>query len=94
MYSTIGAGAFVNARYWKQNVAAIIEYLSEEEKCDTIEYEELIEAVRRRYKSMFTPRSGLGEFHIWNENFEIRHKANCEYEKIKKQIEEIIIANK
>ena len=43
-----------------------------------------------QYKSMFPPRGGLSEFYIWDNSFEVRYRANHEYEQIKLQIEAIL----
>ena len=53
-------------------------------------YEELVSEVTGQYKSMFPPRGGLSEFYIWDNSFEVRYRANHEYEQIKLQIEAIL----
>ena len=57
---------------------------------DTLGYEELVSKVAGQYKSMFPPRGGLSEFYICDNSYEVRYRANHEYEQIKLQIEAIL----
>ena len=52
--------------------------------------DKLVSEVTGQYKSMFPPRGGLSEFYIWDNSFEVRYRANHEYEQIKLQIEAIL----
>ena len=82
-----------NPSYGKRTTAKIVEYLLEELNNGTVKYNDLIEDIGAQYRSMFPPRGGLSEFHIWDENYEIRHRANHEYEQLKEQIDEILEAD-
>ena len=68
----------------------MVQYLDVELANDTIRYEELVSEVTGQYKSMFPPRGGLSEFYIWDNSYEVRYRANHEYEQIKLQIEAIL----
>ena len=68
----------------------MVQYLDVELANGTIRYEELVSEAARQYKSMFPPRGGLSEFYIWDNSYEVRYRANHEYEQIKSQIEAIL----
>lgn len=90
MYKIIDSSYNQDVIYAKKNIVKIVTYLEEELISDTVGYKELINTVLEPYKRMFPPRGGLSDFHIWDNDYQVRYKANNEYEQIKKQIEEIL----
>lgn len=90
MYDIIVSNPDNDINYGKRTVKNIVQYLEMELANNTIGYEELVSEVARQYKSMFPPRGGLSEFYIWNSNYEVRYRANHEYEQIKLQIEAVL----
>ena len=90
MYGIIVSNPNNDINYGKRTIKNIVQYLEMELANNTIGYEELVSEVARQYKSMFPPRGGLSEFYIWDNNYEVRYRANHEYEQIKLQIEAIL----
>ena len=90
MYDIIVSNPDNDINYGRRTVKNIVQYLEMELANNTIGYEELVSVVARQYKSMFPPRGGLSEFYIWNSNYEVRYRANHEYEQIKLQIEAVL----
>ena len=94
MYKIIATNSYNDVNYAKQNIVGMIKYLEVESSDDKNgDYEELITAMRKKYRSMFPPRDGLTDFHIWRGEPEERRKGNYEYKRIKMQIEEIFEMN-
>ena len=85
MYDIIVSNPNNDINYGKRTIKNIVQYLEMELANDTIGYE-----VTGQYKSMFPPRGGLSEFYIWDNSYEVRYRANHEYEQIKLQIEAIL----
>lgn len=94
MYGIIASNSDNDVSYGKKNIIRMVDYLEGELANDIIGYKELINAVIEPYKSMFPPKGGLSEFHIWDNDYEVRYKANHEYEQIKAQIEAILSKGK
>jgi len=94
MYDIIASNPNNDVNYGKRTIIKMVEYLERELAYDTIDYEELVGGLMEQYKSMFPPRGGLSEFHIWDNNYEVRFKANHRYEQIKSQIEAILNTSK
>ena len=90
MYDIIISNPNHDINYGKRTIKNIVQYLEMELANDTIGYEELVSEVARQYKGMFPPRGGLSEFYIWDNSYEVRYRANHEYEQIKLQIEAIL----
>ena len=80
MYDIIVSNPNNDINYGKRTIKNIVQYLEMELANDTIGYEELVSEVTGQYKSMFPPRGGLSEFYIWDNSFEVRYRANHEYE--------------
>jgi len=74
----------------KRFTVQIIDYLEAVLTTEPEEYGVIIDAVAQKYGGLFIGKAGLSEFHIWHEDYETRHKANLEYEKVKKEIEKIL----
>ena len=89
-YDIIVSNPNNDINYGKRTIKNIVQYLEMELANDTLGYEELVSEVTGQYKSMFPPRGGLSEFYIWDNSFEVRYRANHEYEQIKLQIEAIL----
>lgn len=94
MYGIIASNANNDVSYGKKNIINIVKYLEGELSKDTMDYGELLDSVIEPYKSMFPPRGGLSDFHIWDNDFEVRYKANHAYEQIEEQIEVILNISK
>ena len=90
MYDIIASNPNNDINYGMRTIKNMVQYLEMELTNDTIGYEELVSEVARQYKSMFPPRGGLSEFYIWDNSYEVRYRANHEYEQIKLQIEAIL----
>mgnify|MGYP005754185415 FL=1 len=90
MYDIIVSNPKNDINYAKRTIKNIVQYLEMELANDTLGYEELVSKVAGQYKSMFPPRGGLSEFYIWDNSYEVRYRANHEYEQIKLQIEAIL----
>lgn len=90
MYHIIASNPKSDINYGMRTIKNMVQYLEMELANNTIEYEELVSEIARQYKSMFPPRGGLSEFYIWDNSYEVRYRANQEYEQIKLQIEAIL----
>ena len=90
LYDIIISNPNNDINYGKRTIKNMVQYLDVELANDTIRYEELVSEAARQYKSMFPPRGGLSEFYIWANSYEVRYRANHEYEQIKSQIEAIL----
>lgn len=90
LYDIIISNPNNDINYGKRTIKDMVQYLDVELANDTIRYEELVSEAARQYKSMFPPRGGLSEFYIWDNSYEVRYRANHEYEQIKSQIEAIL----
>ena len=90
LYDIIISNPNNDINYGKRTIKNMVQYLDVELSNYTIRYEELVSEASRQYKSMFPPRGGLSEFYIWDTSYEVRYRANHEYEQIKSQIEAIL----
>lgn len=94
MYVMVASNSNSDVEYGKKTIIQIVQFLEKELTDNTLEYVEIVSMATKRYKSMFPPKGGLSDFHIWDNDYEIRYKANLEYEQIKAQIEEMLNTEK
>ena len=91
MYSIVVKNSNNDINYGKRTMHSMIDYLKAElTDSEPTEYKELIIFMREKYNSMFPPKGGLSDFHIWHSEYEKRRKKNSEYEQTKTQIERIL----
>ena len=93
MNSIIISNYYNDLAYGKRTLIQIVEYLEAILNGGEDEFEIIIDTIAKKYRSMFFSKAGLSEFHIWDEDYEIRQAANAEYEEVKKKIEENLNIN-
>lgn len=96
MYVIVASAKERGYSYAKAELLDILDFidiqLAKEE--NNIVYEDICHTIIPHYKSMFHPKAGLSEFHIWHEDAAIRIPANQRYDEVKQKIEQALKINK
>jgi len=77
--------------YAKNELAKNIRVLEDvfNNKVDVAEAQEVLDQIKKSFKSMYPPRGGLSEFFVWREDYEERLNANKHLDKIQSELREI-----
>ena len=96
MYLIVASAKERGYSYAKAELLDILDFidiqLAKEES--SIVYEDICHTIIPQYKSMFPPKAGLSEFHIWHEDEKIRIPANQRYDELKQKIEQALKINR
>ena len=74
-------------RYVMKTLNNIISYLILAQEEDALSYNEILKTVKAQYRSLFFAKAGFGEFHFWDDSFEVRKQKNQEFESVKEKVE-------
>jgi len=90
MYRIINSNYYSEMAYALKNIKKIINYLVEILEDETEDFKVVITEIKKAYEAMFIAKTGISEFSIWNEDYNVMYKENREYEKVEKKIRKIL----